>query len=62
MDLLAALALMLVLEGLSLAMFSRSLPQILGELDRLDPDTLRRVGIAAMVLGIGAYLAVRGVS
>ncbi|MEM6662729.1 MAG: DUF2065 family protein [Pseudomonadota bacterium] len=62
MDLLAALALMLVLEGLSLAMFSRSLPQMLGELDRLDPDTLRRVGIAAMVLGIGAYLAVRGVS
>jgi len=59
MDILAALALMLVLEGLSLALFARSLPQMLGELDKLGPETLRRVGIAAMALGIGIYLAVR---
>ena len=59
MDLLAALALMLVLEGLSLAMFSRSLPQMLSELDRLDPGLLRRIGLASMALGVGAYLAIR---
>jgi len=60
MDLLAALALVLVLEGLGLVVFSRSIPQLLAELDRVDGATLRRIGVVAIGLGTVLYLAVRG--
>ncbi len=60
MDLLAAIAIVLVLEGLVLAIFARSLPALLAEIERLDPGSLRRAGIASMVVGSVLYLLVRG--
>ena len=60
MALLAALALVLVLEGLGLAVFARSIPQIMAELDRVDGAMLRRIGVVAAGLGAAFYLVVRG--
>ena len=60
MDLLAALALMLMLEGLSFAVFARSAPQLLAEVERLGPGFLRRTGLVCIALGAVLYLLVRG--
>ena len=60
MDLLAALALVLVLEGLTLAIFAGTVPEVLSELRRLGPAALRKVGIVAVAAGAGLYLLVRG--
>jgi uncharacterized protein YjeT (DUF2065 family) len=60
MDLIAAIALMLVLEGLALAIFARSIPALLAEIERLDPRSLRRAGVASIAVGIAVYLLVRG--
>jgi uncharacterized protein YjeT (DUF2065 family) len=60
MDLIAALALMLILEGLALAVFARSLPALLAEIERLDPRALRRAGVLSIVAGAVIYLLVRG--
>ncbi len=60
MDLIAALALMLILEGLALAIFARSVPALLAEIERLDPRALRRAGIVSIALGTAIYLLVRG--
>ena len=60
MDLLAAIALVLILEGLALAIFARSVPALLAELERLDPRSLRRAGLASIVAGAVLYLLVRG--
>lgn len=59
MDLLAALALVLILEGLALAVFARSMPQLLAEIERLGPGSLRRAGLACIALGTALYLLVR---
>jgi uncharacterized protein YjeT (DUF2065 family) len=60
MDLLAALALVMVIEGLALAIFSRSVPTLLGELDRIGPIALRRLGVFLVAAGFLTYLLVRG--
>lgn len=60
MDLLAALALVLVLEGLAIAIFARSIPEMMAEMQRLDPVRLRQAGLVAIALGAAAYLLVRG--
>ena len=60
MDLIAALALMLVLEGLALAIFARSVPDLLSEIERFDPRTLRRAGVVSILVGAVVYLLVRG--
>ena len=60
MDLLAAIALVLVLEGLALAIFARSVPALLAELERLEPRALRRTGVASIAVGALLYLLVRG--
>lgn len=60
MDLIAALALMLILEGLALAIFARSVPALLAEMERLDPGVLRRAGVVSIVVGAVIYLLVRG--
>jgi uncharacterized protein YjeT (DUF2065 family) len=60
MDLLAAIALVLVLEGLVLAIFARSVPALLAELERLDPGALRRTGILSIAAGAVLYLLIRG--
>lgn len=59
MDLLAALALVMVIEGLALAIFARSVPQVLAEIDLLGPRTLRRLGFFSVVFGAAVYLIVR---
>ena len=61
MDLLAALALVLVLEGLGLVIFARTLPELLAELERADGGLLRRIGFGALVSGVVLYLVIRGV-
>lgn len=60
MDLIRALALMLVLEGLALAIFARSMPALLAEMERLDPRALRLAGVAGIAAGAAIYLLVRG--
>lgn len=60
MDLLAALALVMVLEGLAMAVLARSVPQLLVELERLGPGSLRRIGLVCIGLGTALYLLVRG--
>jgi uncharacterized protein YjeT (DUF2065 family) len=60
MDLLAALALVLILEGLALAIFARSMPGLMAELQRLDPPALRRAGVLGIAAGTALYLLVRG--
>ncbi|MEM1130697.1 MAG: DUF2065 domain-containing protein [Pseudomonadota bacterium] len=59
MDLIAALALVMVLEGLALAVFARSIPQVLSEIDLIGPGVLRRMGLVAAGLGAVLYLWVR---
>ena len=60
MDLLAAIALVLALEGLAMAIFARSMPQLLAEFERLGPGSLRRAGVVCIALGTVLYLLVRG--
>ena len=59
MDLLAALALLLIFEGLVLAIFATSLPQLLAEIERIGPASLRRTGLVCIAIGVVFYLAVR---
>ncbi len=60
MDLIAALALVLVFEGLALAIFSRSVPELLAALDGVGPVHLRRAGVVSIAAGTLLYLLVRG--
>ncbi|MEM6421620.1 MAG: DUF2065 family protein [Pseudomonadota bacterium] len=60
MDLLAALALMLVIEGLAIAIFAGSLPALVAALEELGANQRRWAGIAMVALGGAAYLVVRG--
>lgn len=59
-DLLAALALMAVLEGVVIALMSRRLHDLLEQLSHIDPETVRWGGLALAVVGTVAYLWVRG--
>ena len=59
MDLLAALALVAVIEGLALLVFARSLPALLAEIDQIGPETLRKMGIALLFGGAIAYWLIR---
>lgn len=60
MDLLAALALVLVLEGLALAIFANSVPGLMAALDQIGQKDVRRAGILCAVLGGVLYLVIRG--
>lgn len=59
MDLLAALALVLVIEGLAVAVFAASMPELLASMDRVTPKEMRLIGVAMVGLGIIGYLAIR---
>lgn len=59
MDLLAALALVLVIEGLALAILARSLPELLASMGQIDPAAMRRLGIVLAVAGGAGYLLIR---
>ncbi|MFQ6018580.1 MAG: DUF2065 domain-containing protein [Kiloniellaceae bacterium] len=51
-DLLTALALVLVIEGLFLALFPRRLRRILALAEQMPPETLRLGGLVAATLGV----------
>ena len=59
MDLIAVLALVLVIEGLALAIFAGTLPQVLAEMDRFGPAAVRRIGMVSIAIGAAIYLFVR---
>lgn len=60
MDLLAALALVAVIEGLALVIFARAFPALMSEIDQIGPGKLRQSGMLLIVLGAIGYLLVRG--
>lgn len=60
MDLLAALALVLVIEGLAAAIFASSLPELLAALRGLGARQMRTVGIVMAATGAVLYLLIRG--
>ena len=59
-DFLTALALVLVIEGLFLAIFPNRLRQILEMLDQLTPENLRVAGLCAAGLGVLGVWLLRG--
>lgn len=59
MDLLAALALIMVIEGLALFVFAKSLPELLVEIQRLGPRRLRILGLVSLALGAATYIMIR---
>lgn len=59
MDLLAALSLVLLLEGLAVAIFAASLPELVATLRAIGPRQRRVLGIAMAATGAIAYLVVR---
>jgi uncharacterized protein YjeT (DUF2065 family) len=60
MDLLAALALVMVIEGLAIVIFSSSVPELLTALKEVNADQMRWIGIASIVGGALLYLLIRG--
>lgn len=59
-DFLTALALVLVIEGLFLAIFPQRLRQIVEMLSEMPPDWLRIGGLAAASLGVFLVWLLRG--
>ncbi len=51
-DLFTALALVLVIEGLFLALFPHRLRQIVVMMEQMSPEALRLGGLAAAALGV----------
>jgi len=58
-DLLAALALLLVIEGMVPFLNPKSLRQMLETVSQLDDRTLRIVGLVSMILGVLLLTIVR---
>ena len=59
-DLLTALALVLVIEGLLYAVFPESMKRMVVTILSVPPATLRMAGLAAAVVGVGIVWLVRG--
>ena len=59
-DLLTALALVFVIEGVFLALFPHRLRQILEMMEQISPDSLRWGGLAAAGAGVAAVWLLRG--
>jgi len=60
MDLIAALALVMVIEGLAAMIFASSLPELLAALRGLGAQQMRIVGFVMTVSGGALYLLIRG--
>jgi uncharacterized protein YjeT (DUF2065 family) len=60
MDLLAALALVLVFEGLAAMIFASSLPELLAALDGIGARQMRVIGVVMAASGGILYLMIRG--
>ncbi len=59
-DLFTALALVLVIEGLFLALMPHRLRQVVVMMDQLPPETLRLGGLAAATVGVFLVWLMRG--
>ncbi len=59
-DLLAALALVAVIEGMAVALVASRITDLLEQLRLVDPDRVRWGGLALAVLGTLAYIVLRG--
>ncbi|HMB77393.1 MAG TPA: DUF2065 domain-containing protein [Kiloniellaceae bacterium] len=59
-DFLTALCLLLVMEGLFLALLPHRLRQILEMLDEMPPEVLRYAGLAAAAVGVFLVWVLRG--
>jgi len=60
MDLLAAFALVLIIEGVAAMVFASSLPELLAALKGIGARQMRTIGIVMAVSGGALYLLVRG--
>ncbi len=60
MDLLAALALVLLIEGLAAMIFASSLPELLAALRGVGARQMRIAGIVMAATGAVLYLLIRG--
>ncbi len=58
-DLMAALALMLVLEGILPFLNPQRYRNLLRLLDQMDDASVRRIGLMSMLLGVGLLYLVR---
>jgi uncharacterized protein YjeT (DUF2065 family) len=58
-DLLTALALVLVIEGLALTVFADRLNDMLMRLTEVPPEVLRVAGLASAVVGLFAVWLIR---
>lgn len=59
-DLFTALALVLVIEGLFLALFPHRLRQISAMIESTPPESLRAGGLVAATVGVGLVWLLRG--
>lgn len=59
-DFLTALALVLVIEGLVLAVLPHRLPMLAEQLSRIPPEQLRIAGLIAAALGVFVTWLIRG--
>ena len=60
MDLIAALALVMVIEGLAAMIFASSLPELLAALRGIGAQQMRIIGFVMTVSGGALYLMIRG--
>ncbi|BAE52295.1 DUF2065 domain-containing protein [Paramagnetospirillum magneticum] len=58
-DLMTALALVLVIEGLAWAAFPDAMKRMMAQVLVMPPDLLRGVGLFMAILGLGAVWLVR---
>lgn len=59
MDLLAALALVLIFEGMAAMIFASSLPELLAAIEGIGARQMRLIGIVMALSGAAMYLAIR---
>lgn len=59
MDLLAAIALVLIFEGLAAMIFASSLPELLAAMQGIGARQMRLLGIVMALSGAALYLLVR---
>ncbi|MEM7212603.1 MAG: DUF2065 family protein [Pseudomonadota bacterium] len=60
MDLAAALALVLILEGMALVVFARSVPELMAEMTKVPSAKIRTIGLLCVGVGAIGYLMIRG--
>lgn len=59
-DLLTALALVLVIEGLCYALIPDAIRQLMGQLLQQPRPKLRMIGVATMAVGVAGIWLIRG--